>query len=660
MKKLYFTLLSIIFLLSASLSFGQLTVTFPSDRVVFQRNNLNNATVYIGGYFTDCMDQVEARFVPIKSNPDKPELGQPVPSDGGWVIIQNTATCANFSGSMNVSGGWYRLEVRGIRAGKEPVVGLVQHVGVGEVFLVAGQSNATGGDTNPTGPGAVEDAVSSVDFRNMNNDAYSNFQLPCPEYVHLDQYTKTAPFGNYAWCWGSFGDKLVEKLNVPVMIFNAGWSATGIENWKQSIPVNGITTAWFGADYPAGLPFGHLRIALNNYIAQLGIRAVLWHQGETDNLVGTSEEKYKDDLRSIIQESRDLSGKPNLPWIVARASRYTYQASNETAPSSHTADQIIAGQNDVIGIGTHGNDPNYKLEKVFEGPETDSYWDSRYRSDQVHFVGDGLLFLAQLWVDRVTDDFRNNSEPYQAIAPAKITASTANTSLAFAAADGWNSYNWLSQNDCNQVISNSQQWTAGTGLYRLKTIDSHNNVVLSPALYVSGKALPVTWKYFRAKAGENADATLEWATTDETNTSYFEIQRGKDPFLFIPIQKIAASGNSTVTQEYIYKDGELKPGTYYYRLKQVDTDGKFDYSRIVSVSIYNSELIRLFPNPVADNLSIQSDSGIYSIEIFNASGIKITSSRQSSNLLQLDMTKYPVGIYTVKVNGKNFRILRSF
>ena len=59
------------------------------------------------------------------------------------------------------------------------------------------------------------------------------------------------------------------------MIFNTGWPATRVVNWKQSIPVDGITTAWFGSNYPAGLPFGHLRIALNNYIAKLGVRTVL-------------------------------------------------------------------------------------------------------------------------------------------------------------------------------------------------------------------------------------------------------------------------------------------------------------------------------------------------------------------------------------------------
>lgn len=60
----------------------------------------------------------------------------------------------------------------------------------GRFFFVAGQSNSAVGDNKP---GAAEDAVSSVNLRNENNDPYTNLKLPCPESVHLDHYTKTAP-----------------------------------------------------------------------------------------------------------------------------------------------------------------------------------------------------------------------------------------------------------------------------------------------------------------------------------------------------------------------------------------------------------------------------------------------------------------------------------
>ena len=298
-------------------AFAQLTITFPATRAVFQRDNANQSTLYIGGTFSNCLDQVEARVVPRVA-------GQGTAT--GWTLIQIAPSGGQFYGNIAVAGGWYNLEVRGTLGGNVTGTSTVERVGVGEVFLVAGQSNATGGDGLPNGPSATDDRVNSVNFQNFNPNngtiqPYSSVQLPCPEFVHLDAEVKTAPFGNYAWCWGIFGDSLARKLNVPVMIFNAGWAGSAMFNWQESIDPNATTVSTFGNPYPAGLPFGHLRLALNYYIAQQGYRAVLWHQGEADNFIENSREGYRNGLRSIIQASRSLSGKPNLAWVVARASR---------------------------------------------------------------------------------------------------------------------------------------------------------------------------------------------------------------------------------------------------------------------------------------------------------------------------------------------------
>jgi len=657
MKKARYALAHALYLLSFSLTSAQISVTYPTDRVVFQRDKSDNAVIVIGGYTTECIDRLEARFVPIKSNPSKDVLGRPTPSGGGWAIIQNTSTCGNFSGSLLVPAGWYRLEVRGMRSGKDPLSGSVQHVGIGDVYLVAGQSNSTGGDGNISGPGASEDAVSSVNFRNQNNDTYSSLKLPCPEYVHLDKNTTMAPFGNYAWCWGSFGDRMIEKYHVPVMIFNSGWSATGIENWKQSIPPDGVTTAWFGANYPAGLPFGHMRIALNNYIAQLGIRAVLWHQGETDNFMGTTQEKYRNDLREVIQESRNLSGKANLAWVVARASRYSYSRNSEAA-YSRTAAEVIDAQNDVIGIGSHGTDPLYKKDAVFPGPDTDPYYDSNYRSDEVHFAGGGLDSLAKFWVQKLDSYFFANSTPYPAILPASIGISQAGAKVTFSATEGWNAYNWLDKN-CDNIQPSSFQLTTGPGLYRLKSTDANNNSVLSPSLFVAASSsLPVTWKYFRASPNDNLGVSLQWATTEEVNTSYFEVERGTDAVNFTTLQRQSAAGNTNNLSEYFYHDYLLRPGIYYYRIKQTDMDGKFSFSRMISLKVGHEETISVFPNPVTDNLNIQAEKTINLVEIFNSAGVRILSSVLQANSVKLNMIEYPSGIYTIRVNGENFKILK--
>ena len=643
--------------LSITMSYAQ-TITFPSDRVVFQRNQANQASVTIAGYFSSCQDKIEARFVPIQSNPSRPALGQPVPAGGGWETIQNTATCSNFRGAMTVSGGWYRLEVRGIRGGNVTPLPNIDHVGVGEVFVVSGQSNATGGDSNPTGPGASEDAVSSVDFR-TNIEPYNDLKVHCPVYTHLDQFTTTAPFGNYAWCWGYFGDRMVKQLNVPVMIFNTGWSGSSIANWKQSIPTEGETTAWFGYVYPKGLPFGNMRIALNNYIAQLGIRAILWHQGESDTKTETNRDTYRSDLREVIEACRTASNKPDLAFVVSRASRYSFKKAGDTEEVSYTSSDVVAAQNDVIGNPTSGYSPSFKVPHTFAGPETDAYYNTVYRHDQVHFAGDGLDSLAKFWADKLDNNFFQNSIPYPAINPPTIEVSHAGGTTTLSSEAGWNAYKWLNESNCNDVQSAGQQWTPTAGTFRLKTIDLHNNVVLSPTLQIATMSLPVTWMYFKGNGNDNLTADLSWATSQEVNSGFFELERSNPIGDFENIAIVTAAGNSGKVNEYSYRDQLAEPGIYYYRIRQTDLDGHNSYSRIISIQVSGKGSVKLFPNPVTSDLFIQSEKSIQSVEVYNSLGIRVYFNNSNpAHFTKLDMSRYEPGTYLFKINGESYRIAK--
>lgn len=453
---------------------AQIEITFPSTRAVFQRNNANETTLYVAGHYTDCLDRVEARLIPRAA-------GQGEAVD--WTVVQANPSGGLFYGMLTVRGGWYNLEVRGIENNSVIASATVERVGVGEVFVVAGQSNATGGGDLPNGPSASDDRVNTVNFQNIDPTSgviaeYEDVTLPCPVFVHLDDITKPAPFGNYAWNWGAFGDQLVGRLNVPVMIFQAGWSGTSLYNWQESIDPQGTTVSPYGINYPKGLPYGHLRLALNYYIAQQGYRAVLWHQGENDSFFENSRETYRNGLRSLIQASRSLSNKPDLAWVVARVSRMTKDG------VSRIWQPVIDAQNDVIGL--NGNDPSLYLPHVYAGPETDPLEGPAYRtSDNIHFTGNGLLLLAEAWSNALSNSFFTASNPYLPTAPPQVTASCAgNNSLNFQAPGGWATYEWLPVTNCNQTLHAGQNWTATTGNYLLKVKDTHQNTVLSPTLVV--------------------------------------------------------------------------------------------------------------------------------------------------------------------------------
>ncbi len=444
-KQLTLTLLALLLALSA---FSQIQISFPLSRMVFQRDNGNNGTIPITGYYQQALDRIEARVVPMQGG-----------TQTGWQTILNNPQGGWYSGSLTVQGGWYQLEVRGILNGNVVVNNDIQRVGVGEVFLVAGQSNGRGW-LNYGAPGAGDDRVNCVNYFNGSGN---NSSLPQPSFQKLDANANVSPYGLSAWCWGRLGDLIVSRYNVPVMFYNASWDGTIIKSWKES--KNGGTTVvpWTGANYSAGQPYGNLRLALNYYASMSGVRAVLWHQGESDNELRTPAANYIADLQAIIAQSRADYGK-NMGWVVARNSY--------AGPNFGTSSTIINAQNTVIA----------STGKVFGGPFTDGV--QIPRPDGVHFQNQGLIDAANAWNSALDQNFFNNCTPITGSYPAIV-----------AACSGGNNLNVGVQNMA------SVQWSHGVnngsvslspGSYQAQARDGSGNVYFIPNFNVPNGLTPAT------------------------------------------------------------------------------------------------------------------------------------------------------------------------
>jgi hypothetical protein len=96
-------------------------------------------------------------------------------------------------------------------------------------------------------------------------------------------------------------------------------------------------------------------------------------------------------------------------------------------------------------------------------------------------------------------------------------------------------------------------------------------------------ALPVTLSYFRASLNEDKDVMLNWETVLEIDNSHFEVQRSTDGINFIKTAEVEGKGNSTSLINYNYVDYNAPQGITYYRLKQVDYDGDFEYSTVLHI-----------------------------------------------------------------------------
>ncbi|OIN56958.1 hypothetical protein BLX24_22285 [Arsenicibacter rosenii] len=502
----------------------QIQVTFPTTRAVFQRNNANAATLRIAGFYTVPITRIEAKVTARD--------GQGTSTD--WRVIEANPGKGVFTNDLpDIKGGWYNLEVRGMNNDQQVGYTIVERVGVGEVFVVSGQSNGQGIETQlKTAPTAGDDRVNYV---SATSDKQDTADPGYPEFRQLNQDNINgqpfiSPRGYGAWCWGLLGDRLVQRLGVPVLFMNTAWGGTSIGNWRETA-AGGITYSIYvnGLPYPQGQPYANLRIALQFYTNLLGVRAVLWHQGEADTYLGTSTDEYVRSLRYVIDKSRQDIGK-NLAWVVSRAS---YEKDGGI-PGGKTRSEIINAQNQIIAQG--GN--------VFAGPFTDNIQVPRSRApyfDETHFDANGLVDLANAWSASLDDNFWNNSQPQAPGGLAGVSIDCAgNNSLGITVNGSYSSILWEGLNENGQVVSldaGQRLVKGGSNIrYRAKLKDGLGNTSYSaavriaapPAVALSGPAtfceggtvsLSSSYNANIAWVNQQTNATVSTAQAFTTSTS---------------------------------------------------------------------------------------------------------------------------------------------
>jgi hypothetical protein len=116
--------------------------------------------------------------------------------------------------------------------------------------------------------------------------------------------------------------------------------------------------------------------------------------------------------------------------------------------------------------------------------------------------------------------------------------------------------------------------------------------------------LPIELSKFNAEKS-NRTVLLNWQTESETQNDYFQIEHSLDGKNYITLDKVEGAGNSAVQKKYQYSHRTPFDGLNYYRLKQTDFDGSFEYSKVVQVDMSSKE-VRIYPNPVAEVLFVES------------------------------------------------------
>ncbi|SDF78777.1 Por secretion system C-terminal sorting domain-containing protein [Dyadobacter soli] len=161
-----------------------------------------------------------------------------------------------------------------------------------------------------------------------------------------------------------------------------------------------------------------------------------------------------------------------------------------------------------------------------------------------------------------------------------------------------------------------------------------------------GDPLPVTLISFNVKQ-EGKTALLYWQTAAETNSDRFEIERSANGRKWDRIGTVQSHGESAVLENYSFKDNQPMDGDNFYRLKMIDKDLSFTYSGIRSASFEGGLLLTLYPNPVKDVLTVDTDqSNVKSITVTSKAGVVVYKGVAGRTI---DVKQFAPGMYVVSV-----------
>ena len=137
--------------------------------------------------------------------------------------------------------------------------------------------------------------------------------------------------------------------------------------------------------------------------------------------------------------------------------------------------------------------------------------------------------------------------------------------------------------------------------------------------------LAVEFAYFDGFQSRG-DVVLDWITMSEEDSEYFEIQISTDGVDYSTLDRVSAAGNSQAENAYQYRHENPLAGTNYYRLKQVDFDGSYEFSEVFAIKIESTNEVNIFPTAVDDYVNVrimEAIPGEIPVLVFNSVGTLI-------------------------------------
>lgn len=327
---------------ASGLPVAGLSITAPLDWQVIQRRTVREGVMPVSGKYAVNCDRMEVR----------------VAGKTEWSLATLDTKTKTFTAQLAApAGGWYVLEVRAMQGVNTVATANVKHVGVGEVFVGAGQSNSTscGGIRSKSPLDGLTKTESGL-VTTFDGATWRIADDPQPGSHDWKKYRS----GSF---WPAFGDAMVARYKVPIGVAVTGHGGSNIGQWKK----DGELFNW--------------TLTRMRQLGTNGFRAVLWHQGESDK--DMPAQQYADGLGQIIRDFRTAAGW-EMPWFVARASYMPGKPLNEG--------------------GSRGGQKLIWQQKIaLEGPDTDVLvGDLRDQDGKgIHFSKKGLKVHGEAWAGKV-------------------------------------------------------------------------------------------------------------------------------------------------------------------------------------------------------------------------------------------------------------------
>jgi Domain of unknown function (DUF4082)/Secretion system C-terminal sorting domain len=219
------------------------------------------------------------------------------------------------------------------------------------------------------------------------------------------------------------------------------------------------------------------------------------------------------------------------------------------------------------------------------------------------------------------------------------------------------------------VANNTDPALVGNGVYKYTATSAFpdatgntSNYWIDP-VFTTTFTLPVSIADFKATTASN-NILLNWKTESEGNNDGFEIQRSNNGTDWYAVTFVKGAGQSSTVKNYSYTDRSLAPGLYYYRLKQIDLDGKSKNTAVVTATVSGKGNVSLYqntPNPFSATTTIRFDLPFaqkVKLSVFDMAGreIKVLTNKvgeAGSHLVTLDAATLSRQLYLVKLQTED-------